>query len=62
MESSGPHSKNYEPSNHRWAELLGTSIAVLTLTIPIGIIAYYSSTNNSENLPKTTYLLLKKEK
>lgn len=41
MESSGPSGKPAEPSP-RWSDLLGTVIALLTLTIPLLIIGYYS--------------------
>ncbi|NJN74508.1 MAG: hypothetical protein HC799_17795 [Limnothrix sp. RL_2_0] len=41
MESSGSSGKPAEPSS-RWSDLLGTVIALLTLTIPLLIIGYYS--------------------
>jgi hypothetical protein len=41
MESSGPSGKPAEPSS-RWSDLLGTAIALLTLTIPLLIIGYYA--------------------
>ncbi|OKH18486.1 hypothetical protein [[Limnothrix rosea] IAM M-220] len=41
MESSGSSGKPADPSS-RWSDLLGTAIALLTLTIPLLIIGYYS--------------------
>jgi hypothetical protein len=49
MESSGP-SRN--PSHHPkqgWAEVFGTIIALLTLTLPILAIAYYSQDTETLN-------------
>jgi hypothetical protein len=45
MESTSPLEKASEPPSHRWANLMGTLIAVLTLTIPALAIGYYSSHN-----------------
>lgn len=42
MDSSGPSGKTSEAVEHRWANVFGTAIALLTLTIPLWIIAYYS--------------------
>ncbi|MGB2923963.1 MAG: hypothetical protein WBB82_01565 [Limnothrix sp.] len=41
MESSGSPGTPAEPSS-RWSDLLGTVIALFTLTIPLLIISYYS--------------------
>ncbi|SMH33656.1 MULTISPECIES: hypothetical protein [Cyanophyceae] len=41
MDSSGSPGKPADPSP-RWSDLLGTAIALLTLTIPLLIIGYYS--------------------
>jgi hypothetical protein len=43
MESSGSSAKAVEAPGHRWAQILGTAIAVITLTLPTLIIAYYST-------------------
>lgn len=54
MESSGPSSN---PSHHPkqvWAELFGTIIALLTLTLPILATTYYSKDVELERLPQTT--------
>ncbi len=56
MELSGSSANSSDPHPYRWAEVLGTVIALLTLTLPLLIIAYYSSSNNYVNvLPQTTY-------
>ncbi|MCU0534899.1 MAG: hypothetical protein MUD14_13490 [Hydrococcus sp. Prado102] len=57
MEPSSPSGNVSEPPSTRWASLLGTTIAVLTLTLPMGVIAYYSSQNPTETLPQPNYSL-----
>lgn len=57
MEPSSPSGNVSEPPSNRWASLLGTTIAVLTLTLPMGVIAYYSSQNSTETLPQPNYSL-----
>lgn len=58
MDSSGPSAKAYDqPANH-WSEIMGTLIAVLTLTLPVLAIANYSSTS-VEALPRNSYSLPK---
>lgn len=42
MESTSSLEKASEPPSHRWANLIGTLIAVLTLTIP-ALAIYHSS-------------------
>jgi hypothetical protein len=42
MESSGPSGKTTNPVQSKWAGILGTFIAVMTLTIPLLAIAYNS--------------------
>lgn len=32
-------------TGHRWARIVGTVIAVLTLAIPTAVVAYYSSSD-----------------
>lgn len=56
MESTGPVEKSSEPPSHRWANIFGTLIAVLTLAIPGLAIAYYSSHNSTESLSSSPYL------
>lgn len=43
MESSSSSKKETEPSAHRWNHIIGTVIAMVTLTLPVFVIAYYSS-------------------
>jgi hypothetical protein len=52
MESSGPSGNSSQPAYQRWAGILGTIIAVMTLTLPMVTISYYSSfSSNAEVLP-----------
>ncbi|MCH2243884.1 MULTISPECIES: hypothetical protein [Crocosphaera] len=56
MESSSPSGKVPEPPAHRWTNVMGIAIAMLTLIVPILVIAYYSS-NQANSSPATrTYL------
>lgn len=55
MESSGSPANASEPPNHRWARIIGTAIAILTLTVPTLAIAYYSSSNNRTPLLAPPY-------
>ena len=59
MESSNPSGKTSEPPSHRWANLLGTMIAILTLTLPLLAIGYNSTPNYTEEplTGKTSYSL-----
>ena len=50
MESSTPSGKVSEPPAHRWAYIVGTTIAVLTITLPLLVIAYYSPQNHHTGL------------
>lgn len=56
MESSSPSGKVSEPPNHRWTYFVGTLMAILTLTLPLVAIAYYSSNNAAPQL-RTPYSL-----
>lgn len=56
MESSSPSGKVSEPPTHRWTYIVGTVIAVLTLTLPLVAIAYYSSNKAVPQL-RTPYSL-----
>ncbi|XHX80537.1 MAG: hypothetical protein RBJ76_11585 [Stenomitos frigidus ULC029] len=42
MESGSQPASTTERSTHRFAELVGVVIALLTLTVPLAVIAYYS--------------------
>ncbi|MDD1414963.1 YidC/Oxa1 family membrane protein insertase [Dolichospermum sp. ST_con] len=43
--------------SQRLADIVGTVIALITLTLPVFIIAHYSSTNVKNNQPSLTYNL-----
>lgn len=46
MDSSSSQSASpNEKSSHRLADIVGTAIALLTLTVPLWMIAQYSSSN-----------------
>ncbi|HAG80319.1 MAG TPA: hypothetical protein DCL61_03900 [Cyanobacteria bacterium UBA12227] len=62
MNSSGSSANSADSNPYRWAEITGTVIAFLTLTLPLFSIAYYSSTSSFEVLPNTTYSLPKSQK
>lgn len=62
MDPSSSQSVNTaEKSTHRLADIVGTAIAVLTLTLPLTAIAYYSSSNTRivQAVPTITYPLQK---
>jgi hypothetical protein len=42
MESGSQPASTTGRSPHRFAELVGITIALLTLTVPLAVIAYYS--------------------
>jgi hypothetical protein len=54
MESSSPSGKTSEPPSHRWANILGTAIAILTLTLPLLAIAYDSVPSDLDSLSGNT--------
>jgi len=62
MESSGPSANSSDPNPHRWAEILGTLIALLTLTLPLYVIAHYSSGSSADILQQTSYSLPRSKK
>jgi hypothetical protein len=62
MDNSSPSGNTTEPPNSRWASILGTAIAVLTLTLPMVVIAYYSSPDSLETFPQARYSLLRDDK
>jgi putative Ca2+/H+ antiporter (TMEM165/GDT1 family) len=62
MESSNPSANSSDPHPHnRWAEFMGAVIALLTLTLPVFVIGYYSS-NRVDILQQTTYSLPRPDK
>ncbi|GAB4225974.1 MAG: hypothetical protein Kow0049_04490 [Stanieria sp.] len=53
MESSERSPNNLESPHHRWAGVLGTVVAIMTLILPLLVIAYYSPfSSNAEPLPE----------
>lgn len=55
MDLSQRSGKDAESPHHRWAGILGTTVAILTMTLPLIMIAYYSpSKSNAQPLPQTT--------
>lgn len=61
MESSEPPANSSDANPHRWADILGTVIALLTLTLPLLVIAYYSSSSSVDVWQQTTYSLPESE-
>ncbi len=58
MELSQSPSREPESPHHRWAGLLGTVVAVSTITLPLLMIASYSpSRSNAEPLSQSIYSL-----
>ena len=44
-----------EPPGHRWAGILGTGVAIVTLTLPLIMIASYPPIeSNAQTVPQTT--------
>ncbi|WP_026098185.1 hypothetical protein [Kamptonema formosum] len=56
MESGSPSANASDQPPHGLADIVGTLIALLTLTIPLFVIAHYSS-GNAEVVPPHTYQL-----
>lgn len=48
MESSGPSRHTSHTPKQGWAEIIGTIIALLTLTLPLVVTAYYSGEGDLE--------------
>jgi hypothetical protein len=58
MELSQPSGRDADTPHHRWAGILGTVVAVLTIALPLLMIASYSpSRSNAEPLPSRIYSL-----
>jgi hypothetical protein len=54
MEVSQHPGKAEESPGHRWAGIIGTGVAVVTLTLPIIMIASSSSfSSNAQSVPTT---------
>jgi len=61
MDSTGPSAKTSDPHPHRWAELMGAVIALLTLALPLFVIAHYSS-SRADVLQQTPYSVQRSNK
>ncbi|QSJ15374.1 hypothetical protein JYQ62_26495 [Nostoc sp. UHCC 0702] len=57
--NSNSQSANAETYSHRLADIVGTAIALLTLTLPVFVIAHFSSSNVQTNQQPLTYTLPK---
>ncbi|MDJ0733605.1 MAG: hypothetical protein QNJ47_05875 [Nostocaceae cyanobacterium] len=55
MNSTSQSVNTADPHSHRLADVVGTAIAVLTLTLPLFFIAHYSSTSVPNNASSLTY-------
>jgi hypothetical protein len=55
MHSTSQSARSNDTFNHRLADLVGTVIALLTLTLPLFVVDYYSSTILPEEHPPLTY-------
>ena len=56
MEGTDSIGRKTRPPINRWTSLLGTAIAMLTLTVPVMAIAYYSSSDQAQVPTKTMIL------
>ena len=56
MDSSSLPGRSAQSKTYSWASLLGSAIALLTLTIPPAIITYYSGKNVLDTLLQTPSL------
>ena len=55
MEVSQRPGQVEEPPGHRWAGILGTFVAIVTLTFPLIMIASYPPfESNAQTVPQTT--------
>ncbi|MEA5505132.1 hypothetical protein VB735_18875 [Halotia wernerae UHCC 0503] len=59
MNSNSQSANPASTYSHRLADVMGTAIALLTLTLPVFVIAHYSSSNVPYNQPSLTYRLPK---
>jgi hypothetical protein len=55
MHSTSQSASSNDTFNHRLADLVGTVIALLTLTLPLFVVDHYSSTILPEEHPPLTY-------
>ncbi|NDJ24596.1 hypothetical protein GS682_23720 [Nostoc sp. B(2019)] len=59
--NSNSQSANAYTYSHRLADIVGTAIALLTLTLPVFVIAHYSSPDVQNNQQPLTYNLQRSE-
>ncbi|MBD6617385.1 hypothetical protein FNW02_16500 [Komarekiella sp. 'clone 1'] len=59
--NSNSQSANADTYSHRLADIVGTAIALLTLTLPVFVIAHYSSPDVQNNQQPLTYNLERSE-
>jgi hypothetical protein len=57
MNSNDPSASTNDTYSHRLADIVGTAIGLLTLTLPLFVIAHYSSSNVHNNPQPITYNL-----
>ncbi|MDF5716913.1 MAG: hypothetical protein PUP93_24355 [Rhizonema sp. NSF051] len=57
MNSNTPSANANDTDSHRLADIVGTIIAVLTLTLPLFVIAHYSNSNVQNNQQQPLYSL-----
>ncbi|MBW4561968.1 MAG: YidC/Oxa1 family membrane protein insertase [Mojavia pulchra JT2-VF2] len=57
MNSNSQSANSTDTYSHRLADIVGTAIALLTLTLPVFVIAHYSSTNVQNSQPQLIYNL-----
>ncbi|MBE9251933.1 hypothetical protein IQ226_23100 [Dolichospermum sp. LEGE 00240] len=57
MNLNSPSANSSDTYSQRLADIVGTLIALITLTLPVFIIGHYSSVNVENNQPSLTYNL-----
>jgi hypothetical protein len=57
MNSNSQSANSPDTYSHRLADIVGTAIALVTLTLPVFVIAHYSSTNAPNTQQPLTYQL-----
>ncbi|MGJ5676437.1 MAG: hypothetical protein ACR9NN_23015 [Nostochopsis sp.] len=60
MNLNSPSANSTDASPHRLADIIGTVIGLLTLTLPLLVIANYSSVNIPNTQPSIIYNLEQK--
>ncbi len=60
MNANDQSANSTDTSSHRLADIVGTAIGLLTLTLPLFVIGNYSSTNVQNTPTPLTYNLQRK--